>query len=125
MICKQTGSVFYFGEDVDNYKDLKIVDHESAWLAEGKNKAGIMMPGLVLIGARFYNEIAPGVAMDRLEIISTTETITTPAGTFSICIKMEETTPVEPKAKDYKVYAPGIGLVRDGDLLLTKYGFIK
>ena len=125
VICKQTGSVFYFGEDVDNYKDLKIVDHESAWLAEGKNKAGIMMPGLVLIGARFYNEIAPGVAMDRLEIISTTETITTPAGTFSNCIKMEETTPVEPKVKDYKVYAPGIGLVRDGDLLLTKYGFVK
>ena len=125
VICKPTGSVFYFGEDVDNYKDGKIVDHESAWLAEGKNKAGIMMPGLVLIGARFYNEIAPGVAMDRLEIISTTETITTPAGIFSNCIKMEETTPVEPGVKDYKVYAPGIGLVKDGNLLLTKYGFIK
>ena len=125
VFCKQTGSVFYFGEDVDNYKDGKIVDHESAWLAEGKNKAGIMMPGLVLIGARFYSEIAPGVAMDRLEIISTTDTITTPAGSFSKCIKMEETTPMEPKAKDYKVYALGIGLVRDGDLLLTKYGFIK
>ena len=125
VFCKQTGSIFYFGEDVDNYKDGKIVDHESAWLAEGKNKAGIMMPGLVLIGARFYNEIAPGVAMDRLEIISTTDSITTPAGTFSNCIKMEETTPVEPKVKDYKVYAPGIGLVQDGNLLLTKYGFVK
>ena len=125
VLCKQSGSIFYFGEDVDNYKDGKIVDHESAWLAEGNNKPGIMMPGLLLIGSRFYNEIAPGVAMDRLEIISTTETITTPAGTFSNCIKMEETTPIEPKVKDYKVYAPGIGLVKDGDLLLTKFGYIK
>lgn len=125
VLCKQSGTIFYFGEDVDNYRDGKIVDHESAWLAQGKNKPGIMMPGLLLIGARFYNEMAPGVAMDRLEIISTTEKITTPAGTFSNCIKMEETTPIEPKAKDYKVYAPGIGLVKDGELLLTKYGYIK
>ena len=125
VLCKQSGSVFYFGEVVDNYKDGKIVDHESAWLAEGGNKPGIMMPGLLLIGSRFYNEIAPGVAMDRLEVISTTETVTTPAGTFSNCAKMEETTLIEPKVRDYEVYAPGIGLLKDSDLILTKFGDIK
>ena len=30
---KDTGDVYYFGEDVDNYKNGKVVDHESAWRA--------------------------------------------------------------------------------------------
>ena len=123
--CKQTGSIFYFGEEVDMYKNGKIINHEGAWIAEGNNTAGIMMPGLVLIGARFYNEMAPGVAMDRVEIISISNTLQTPAGTFYNCLKTEETTPLEPKAKEYKIFTPGIGLIKDGDLLLTKYGFIK
>ena len=94
-------------------------------MAEGNNKAGVMMPGIVLLGARFYNEIAPGVAMDRVEIISLKDTLQTPAGTFFNCLKTEETSPLEPKVKEYKLFASGIGLVKDGDLLLTKYGFIK
>ena len=123
--CKQTGSVFYFGEEVDMYKEGKIINHEGAWIAEENNKAGIMMPGIVLLGARFYNEIAPGVAMDRVEIISLKDTLQTPTGTFFNCLKTEETTPLEPKVKEYKLFTPGIGLIKDGDLLLTKYGFVK
>ena len=129
-LCKETGSVYYFGEEVDMYKNGKVVSHEGAWIAEarlpdgqGKNKAGIIMPGEVLIGARYYQEIAPGIAMDRAEIISNEETLTTPAGKFNGCLKVEETTPLEPKAKEYKYHAPGIGLIKDGNLVLIKYGF--
>ncbi len=123
--CKQTGSVYYFGEEVDNYKDGKIENHSGAWLAEGKNKAGVQMPGLVLLGARYYQEIAPGAAMDRAENLSITETKETPAGKFTNVLKTEETTPLEPKEKEYKLYAPGIGLIKDEELLLVKYGFVK
>ena len=123
--CKQTGSIYYFGEDVDMYKDGKVTSHEGAWVAEGKNKSGVQMPGLVLLGARYYQEIAPSIAMDRAEILSMTETLKTPAGNFINVIKIEETTPLEPKEKGYKYYAPGIGLIKDGDLLLTKAGFVK
>ena len=123
--CKETSSVYYFGEEVDMYKNGKVVSHEGAWTAEGKNKAGVMMPGLILLGARYYQEIAPDVAMDRAEIISTTEQMKTPAGIFINCLKMEETTALEPKNKEYKFYAPGVGLIRDGDLLLIKHGFIN
>lgn len=123
--CKQNGSIYYFGEEVDLYKNGKIVKGEDAWTAEGKNRAGVAMPGLPLLGARYYQEIAPGVAMDRAEIISTNETKQTPAGTFTNCLKTEETTPLEPNEKEYKFYAPGVGLIQDEDLLLTKYGFVK
>lgn len=124
-ICKQTGSVYYFGEEVDLFKNGKMTEGEDAWIADGKNKAGVAMPGLALLGARYYQEIAPGRAMDRAEIISTSETKQTPAGNFTNCLKTEETTPLEPKEKEYKLYAPGIGLIQDEDLLLTKYGFVK
>lgn len=123
--CKQTSSIYYFGEEVDLYKNGKMTKGEDAWTAEGENRAGVAMPGLILLGARYYQEIAPKVAMDRAEIISTSETKTTPAGTFTNCLKTEETTPLEPKEKEYKFYAPGIGLIQDEDLLLTKYGFVK
>jgi len=123
--CKQTSSVYYFGEEVDIYKDGKIVKHEGEWKAEGKNKAGVAMPGQIMLGARYYQEIAPGVAMDRAEILSMTETFETPAGKFTNVLKTEETTPVEPLDKEYKLYAPGIGLIKDENLVLVKYGFIK
>jgi hypothetical protein len=40
-------------------------------------------------------------------------------------VKTEETTPLEPGSVSYKTFARGIGLVRDGDLLITKYGTAK
>ena len=124
-VCKENGGVYYFGEETDLYKNGKITRGEDSWIAEGGNKAGVAMPGLVLLGARYYQEIAPKTAMDRAEIISLNETKTTPAGTFTNCLKTEETTPLEPKDKEYKLYAPGIGLIQDEDLLLTKHGFVK
>ncbi len=121
-ICTQTNSVFYFGEDVDIYENGEIVGHSGSWRADSGNaEAGLMMPGMILLGARYYQEIAPEVAMDRAEIVSINEIVETPARRFERCLKTEETTPLEPKAQEYKLYAPGIGLIRDGNLLLTKY----
>ena len=123
--CEQTSYVYYFGEEVDIYKDGEIVSHSGAWIAEGDNKAGIIMPGLILLGARYYQEIAPGIAMDRAEIISMTETLLTPAGNFTDCLKVMETTALNPNEMEYKIHAPGIGLIKDENLLLVKYGYVK
>ena len=123
-ICTEIGSVFYFGEDVDMYKNDAVANHTGSWRAGTDGaKPGIVMPGLVLLGSRYYQELAPKRAMDRSEIVSTNETITTRAGTFTNCLKVEETTPLEPGDKEYKWYAPRVGLVRDGHLMLVAYGF--
>ncbi len=119
-IEKGTNNVYYFGEDVDVYKAGKVVAHEGAWLHGSNNaKFGLMMPGAPSVGLRYYQEMAPGVAMDRAQIASLSERLATPAGTFEKCLKTEETTPLEPKAREYKMYAPGVGLVKDGGLVLT------
>ncbi|HLA81292.1 MAG TPA: hypothetical protein VJP78_06720 [Thermoleophilia bacterium] len=122
-ISKRTNDVFYFGEDVDMYKDGKLVSHDGAWHS-GVNgaKFGLMMPGQPSLNARYYQEVAPGVAMDRVEIVSLSETVKTPAGEFTNCVKVEETTPLEPFITDYKYHAPGIGMVQDGKLKLLKFG---
>lgn len=125
-MCEQTRDVYYFGEDVDFYEDGKVVKHEGAWLAgEDGNKPGLMMPGTPKVGMKYYQEIAPGVAMDRAEIVSLEETCQTPAGTFSKCMKVKEGSAIEIFAKEYKYHAPGIGLVRDEDLQLIRYGSAK
>ena len=121
-ISRRTHDVFYFGEDVDMYKGGKVVSHEGAWRS-GVNGArfGLMMPAAPTRGAKFYQEIAPGVAMDRAAIVSLTETLRVPAGSFTEVLKTEETTPLEPGVREYKYWAKGVGLIQDGDLKLTKY----
>ncbi len=124
-ICGPGNDVFYFGEDVDMYKDGKVSNHEGAWVANTAGaKAGIFMPSRPLLGARYYQEMAPGVAMDRVEILSDDVSLKTPDGEFHDCLKTEETNPIEANAKEYKIYARGVGIVQDGELLLVKHGHV-
>ncbi len=120
-ISKRTNDVFYFGEDVDMYKDGKIANHDGSWLS-GVNgsKFGLMMPGRVLLHSRYYQEVAPNIAMDRATIVSVTETVKTPAGEFKNCVKVEETSPLSRFTTEHKYYAPGIGMVSDGEMKLVK-----
>jgi hypothetical protein len=119
-ICTKTNDVFYFGEEVDDYEDCEIVGHEGAWLA-GVDGAtpGIVMPGTFLLGSRYFQEIAPGVALDRAEHVGMGLTVETPYGVLENCVEVLETTPLEEGAMSVKVYAPGIGLVIDEDLVLV------
>jgi uncharacterized membrane protein YkoI len=120
---KKTASVYYFGEDVDNYKDGKVENHGGSWISgENGAKYGLIMPGINLLGARYCQEVAPGVGMDRAENVALNETVETPSGRYEHCLKTEETTPLEPATKEYKLYAPGVGIVQEGEAKLVKYG---
>jgi len=122
-ISKRNSDIYYFGEEVDIYKGGKVVAHEGAWLAGQKGaRFGLMMPGEPTLNARYYQEIAPGVAMDRAEIVSLTDQLRTPAGNFTNVLKIAETNPLEGHSLEYKYYAPDIGLLQDEQLKLVKYG---
>jgi len=122
-MSKRTNDVFYFGEDVDFYQDDQVVNHEGAWLA-GVNDAkfGLIMPGQLALNAAYYQERAPNISMDRARVVSMSEEIETPAGKFTNCLKVEETTPLKPESQEFKYYAPGIGMVQDGALKLVEMG---
>jgi len=117
---RTTGDVYYFGEDVDNYKNGTVVNHESAWRAGVKGaRFGLMIPAVPAVGQKFYQEFAPKIAMDRVEVVSTTETVRTPAGTFEHCVHLRETTPLE-RDVSHKYYAPGIGIIKDDEFELAE-----
>lgn len=122
-INSRTLDVFYFGEDVDIYKDGQVVEHEGAWQS-GANGArfGLFLPGDAALRARFYQEIAPKVAMDRVEIVDLARTVRTPAGEFANCLVLKETSPLEPFTHGYKYFVKGIGLVQDGSAKLVSHG---
>ena len=125
-MCPQTKDVFYFGEEVEFYEDGKVVKRDGSWLAGvNGNRAGLMMPGTPKLNMKYYQELARGVAMDRAEIVSLTETCKTPAGNFSKCMKVKEGSAINVLEYEYKYYAPGIGLVGDEEVRLVKHGFIK
>jgi hypothetical protein len=120
--CEQTDEAFYFGEDVDIYEDGEIVSHDGAWRA-GRNGAlpGLIMPGRFLLGARYFQEIAPGVALDRAENVAMGLTLETEAGTLEECVQVVETSPLEPGSESTKIYCPGVGLAQDSDAVLVDF----
>ncbi len=121
--CVETNDVFYFGEEVDLFEDGELVGTEGAWRAgEDGAQPGLIMPGTFLLGARYFQEQAPGVAEDRGENTRMGLRATVPAGTFLGCVEVEETNALEPGDKGLKVYCPGVGIVMDEDLELVDFG---
>ncbi|HEY8173287.1 MAG TPA: hypothetical protein VIH21_09360, partial [Dehalococcoidia bacterium] len=91
------GSVYYFGEHVDNYENGVLKDHEGAWLAgEGDNQPGIIIPANPAVGQTNIQENAPGIAEDQATIEALDETVVVPTGTYHGCMKTKEFTPLEP-----------------------------
>jgi hypothetical protein len=119
-IDPSTGDLFYFGEDVDIYKEGKIVSHEGAWRSGAAGATfGLMLPGAPSIGDKYYQENAPGVALDRAEIVALDAIVVTPGGTFKGCLRIKETSALE-TGESEKIYAPGLGLVKDDEFRLMK-----
>ena len=126
--CRQTNSIFYFGEDVQFLdEDGNIIGSEGTWLA-GRNgaKPGIVMPGQVLIGGSYYEEVAPeDSALDKARIVALERGCEVGDRTLSRqCVTIEATSDCEPGAEE-KVWAAGIGTVIDDDLELVSHGFVK
>jgi hypothetical protein len=129
-ICNKTNDVYYFGEEVDIFDEDGTVSHEGAWRAgepdeDGLAEPGIVMPGTFLLGSRYYQEIADGVALDRAQNTAMGLEVTVPAGTFTDCVQVIETTPLEPGSESEKTYCPGVGLVKDDTTKLISYGFVN
>jgi hypothetical protein len=107
------GSVWYFGERIDDYEDGKVTGHEGQWLAgEGNARPGLYLPANPVVGQEFAQEQAPGVAEDRSTILATDAEITTPAGRFTGCLRVKDYAPLS-ETEEFKVYCPKVGIVRE------------
>jgi hypothetical protein len=118
------GTVYYFGEDVDEYKDGKIANHEGSWMV-GKDTPvpGVMFPANPKVGAKWRPEDVSRSIGEKDEIVAAGETVVVPAGNYKDCIKVKEV--LADGTVEYKYYAKGIGIVRelpsDGDEKLVSH----
>jgi hypothetical protein len=118
------GTVYYLGEDVDEYKNGKVVGHSGAWLYGKQTKVpGVLMPGSPKVGDEFRSEDVPKITTEDNEVLSLAETVTVPAGTYENCLKMKEV--LSDGAIEFKYYAKGVGCVRElpegGDVVLKSH----
>jgi hypothetical protein len=118
------GTVFYLGEDVDEYKGGKIVGHSGTWhFGRDTQSPGVLFPAQPKVGDKFMSEDVSKEIHENDEIVALSETVTTPAGTYTNCIKLKEV--LADGDIEYKYFAKGIGVVREvpegGDVLLTSH----
>jgi len=78
-------------------------------------------------GDKFKSEDVNKDIHEEDEVISLSETVKTPAGTYRNCIKVKEV--LADRSIEYKYYARGVGVVReqpgDGDVLLKSHSTVK
>ncbi|MBT8399841.1 MAG: hypothetical protein KJO98_05135 [Rhodothermia bacterium] len=111
------GNVWYMGEDSKEYSGGSVVSSEGSWEAgiDGA-RAGILMPAIPTVGQAYQQEFAEGEAEDRGRVLGLGETVTVPAGTFTDCIRIEDTTPLEPDVEEHKFFCPDVGVALEVDL---------
>jgi hypothetical protein len=118
------GTVYYLGEDVDEYKNGKVTGHSGSWLmAKDTQNPGVMLPAKPKAGSKFKSEDVSKEIHENDEVIALNETVTVPAGTYKNCIKVREN--LADGTTEYKYYARGVGVVREvpaeGDVLLKSH----
>jgi hypothetical protein len=108
----RSGDVWYIGEIAENYEEGLLDNLDGSWRS-GKDgaRAGISMKASPRIGDFYRQEYLINEAEDVALVLALGKTVAVPAGTFANCLQTEDSSALEPGAREHKFYAPGIGLV--------------
>lgn len=108
------GNVWYMGEDASEYKNGVLVGHSGSWEAGVSGaQAGILMEARPQIGDVYRQELLEGEAEDMAEVVSLTESISVPYGSWAgNVLATKEWSALEKSGLEQKYYAPGVGNVR-------------
>jgi hypothetical protein len=109
------GNVWYMGEEVSNYENGEYIDNEGSFETgiDGA-KAGIIMMANPVLELPYRQEYYFNIAEDWGKVVGKDVTVNTTYGTFTHCLKTEDWNALEADApKEFKYYAPNIGLVRE------------
>lgn len=113
---KETGDVWYFGEEAKDFEDGSLVSVEGSF-EHGKDfaKAGIWVLAQPVADELYRQEFHLGNAEDVATVVNVgVEAVTVPTGTYSEgVLKTMDSSPLEPGGFEYKFYAPGVGLVME------------
>jgi hypothetical protein len=115
------GTVYYFGEVVDNYEDGEVVDHGGSWLVGGPvgddppETAAVSVPALFMpanpeVGDEFRPEDVPGGPQEIDTVHGVDRNVKVPAGKYSGAIEIHELS--LPDQRETKWYGPDVGVIK-------------
>ncbi|MFN8444075.1 MAG: hypothetical protein U0175_25055 [Caldilineaceae bacterium] len=75
------GGVYLLGEEISNYEEGKLVDHEGSWLAGQDGAMPILiMPAKPAVGVFYTAQPSTNSPFQSIEMVSVTQNTTTPLG---------------------------------------------
>jgi len=101
------GSVWYFGEDVFDYRDGAVAITEGTWLAGRDGPPAMIMPAAPQAGDVFRAENVIGVVFEEIVVKAIDQTVDGPRGPVSGVVIMQELH-LDGSVSD-KIFAPGYG----------------
>jgi hypothetical protein len=101
------GSVWYFGEDVFNYRHGVVQDTEGTWLAGKDGPAAMIMPAAPHVGDVNRAENIPGLVWEEVAVRATGRTVAGPLGPVAGAMIGRELH--DDGTMSDKVFAPGYG----------------
>jgi hypothetical protein len=112
------GNVWYFGEDTATYDDDGHVEsREGSWQAGvGGAVPGTIMPADPKPTDAYRQEYLRGHAEDQAWIVQRHTHVTVPYGRLHEVVRSFEWTRLEPGVMSIKLYAPGLGIVKERDM---------
>jgi hypothetical protein len=111
------GSVWYFGEDVFDYRKGTIAITEGTWLAGRDGPPAMIMPAKPNVGDVYRTENIPGVVFEEVTVASVGESVSGPSGRVPGAMVARELH--SDATTEDKTFAPGYGEFRTasgGDL---------
>jgi len=111
------GSVWYFGEDVFDYKRGTVALTEGTWLAGREGPPAMIMPAKPKVGDVFRTENAPGIVFEEVTVKAVGRTLAGPVGPIQGGMVGAELH--SDRTREDKLFAPGYGEFRTaggGDL---------
>jgi hypothetical protein len=105
------GTVYYLGEDVDNIRRGKVVNHHGSWLyGRDTDVPGVAMPPDPNVGDQWRFEDVPGITTESDRVEETGMRSLVDGRMFGDVIRIQEFTQPEGEV-EYKLYAPGVGVI--------------
>jgi len=117
------GTVYYFGETVDNYEHGVVVDNDGSWLVGGPTLPGdppdtastptpaVFMPANPQVGQSWKPEDIFPIVDETTTAVALNRRVRVLAGSFEGVMQVRETSRLNSDAES-KWYAPGVGVIK-------------
>ena len=106
------GTVHYFGEDVDNYENGELANHDGSFrFGEDTDHLGVLMPPDPQVGDEWYFENAPPITVEEDRVTAKLPSAEVAGERYEDVIRVREL--IDGEEIEPKLYARGVGVIQE------------